>query len=106
MTPIKLAQEIEERYRQYLKTTFYFRDPALRTSFQEPLRSGCLSKEPYLEATPIFKRGSTPRELFASLLKSEPQQGLLKAVQGVRALYIHQERYIRGVFRHHNVLLA
>ena len=106
MTPIKLAQEIEERYRRYLKTTFYFRDPALRTSFEDALRSGCLSKGPYLEATPIFKRGSTPRELFASLLKSEPEQGLLKAVQGDRPLYIHQEKSIRGVFADHNVVVA
>ena len=26
MNPIELAREIEERYRRYLKTTFYFRD--------------------------------------------------------------------------------
>jgi len=106
MTPIKLAQEIEERYRRYLKTTFYFRDPALRTSFEDALRSGCLSKGPYLEATPIFKRGSTPRELFSSLLKSQPEQSLLKAVQGDRPLYIHQEQSIRGVFTDHNVVVA
>ena len=72
MNPIELAQEIEERYRRYLKTTFYFRDPALRASFEDALRSGCLSKGPYLEATPIFKRGSSPRELFTSLLESQP----------------------------------
>jgi hypothetical protein len=106
MNPIKLAQEIEERYRGYLKTTFYFRDPALRTSFEDALRSGCLSKGPYLEATPIFKRGSTPRELFTTLLKSEPEQEFLKAVQCERPLYVHQEKSIQSVFADHNVVVA
>jgi hypothetical protein len=33
MNQIELAREIEERYRRYLKTTFYFKDPDLRASF-------------------------------------------------------------------------
>ena len=40
MNPITLAQQIEERYRRYLKTTFYFKDPVLRASFEEALQSG------------------------------------------------------------------
>ena len=60
MNPVELAQEIEERYRRYLKTTFYFKDRELRTSFEEALNSGHLRKGPYLEATPVFKRGQTP----------------------------------------------
>ena len=65
-----LSKQIEERYLQYLKTTFYFADPALRASFAEALKSGGLSKGPYLEATPVFRRGQTPRSLFANLLNS------------------------------------
>ena len=38
MNPITLAQQIEERYRRYLKTTFYFKDPVLRASFEEALQ--------------------------------------------------------------------
>ena len=68
MNPIDLAREIEERYRRYLKTTFYFKDPDLRASFEEALNSGHLSKGPFLEATPVFKRSQTPRILFQSLL--------------------------------------
>ena len=40
MNPIELARQIEERYRRYLKTTFYFKDPELRRSFEQALDSG------------------------------------------------------------------
>ena len=106
MNTIKLAQEIEERYRRYLKTTFYFRDPVLRASFEDALRSGCLSKGPYLEATPIFKRGSQTCHLFEDLLAAKPEEGFLRAVKGERRLYIHQEESIRCVFKGHNVVVA
>lgn len=107
MNPINLAKEIEDRYRRYLKTTFYFRDPVLRASFENALQSGRgLSKGPFLEATPIFKRGSAPQSLFPSVLGSQPEPGFLKAVHGERPLYIHQEKSIRGVFADRNVVVA
>lgn len=106
MNAIDLAHEIEERYRRYLKTTFYFKDPDLRASFEEALKSGHLSKGPFLEATPVFKRGQTPRALFQSLLGDQPDEAFLKAVQGERALYQHQERAIKSVFNGGNVIVA
>lgn len=106
MNPLKLAQEIEDRYRRYLRTTFYFRDATLRGSFEEALRSGRLSKGPFLEATPIFQRGSAPQTLFPSILGSVPEPGFLKAVDGERPLYVHQEKSIRSVFAERNVVVA
>ena len=106
MNPLQLAHEIEVRYRRYLKTTFYFRDPQLRKSFEEALDSGRLSKGPYLEATPVFKRGNTPRDLFNDLLGSQTDEGFLEAVQGDRSLYRHQEESIRHVADGYNVVLA
>jgi superfamily II DNA/RNA helicase len=106
MNPIELASQIEERYRRYLKTTFYFKDPELRRSFEQALDSGHLSKGPYLEATPVFKRGQTPRGLFGDLLGLQPDKGFLKAVQGDRPLYQHQEEAIRKAFEERNVVVA
>jgi len=106
MNPIELAREIEERYQRYLKTTFYFKDRVLRDSFKDALTSGHLSKGPFLEATPVFKRGQTPRSMFPDLLGSQPDEGLLEAVQGRRPLYKHQEEAIRRVFNGHNVVVA
>src|SRR4030065_714645 len=106
MDLIGLSKKVEERYRRYLKTTFYFRDPVLRASFEEALKSGHLSKGPYLEATPVFRREQTPRVLFPSLLGSQPDNGFLEAVQGNRPLYTHKEQAIQRVFREHNVVVA
>jgi len=106
MNPIELAERIEERYRRYLHTTFYFKDPELRKSFEESLNSRRLSKGPFLEATPIFKRGRSPRALFHDLLKHAPDEGFLQALRGDRPLYIHQEQAIQKVFGGHNVVIA
>lgn len=106
MNLIQLASEIEQRYRRYLKTTFYFKDPELRGSFAQALDSGHLSKGPYLEATPVFKPGQTPRELFQSLPGFQSDERFLKAVQGDRPLYQHQEEAIRKVFEGRNVVVA
>ena len=106
MDTIELAKLVEERYRRYLKTTFYFRDKELRTSFEEALQSGHLSRGPYLEATPVFKRGRSPRTLFTELLKSQPDEGFLKAIESERQLYKHQEDAIQGVFHEDNVIVA
>jgi len=106
MNPIELAHEIEKKYRRYLKTTFYFKDPDLRASFEDALNSGHLSKGPFLEATAVFKRGQTPRTLFQSLLGFQPDEGFLKAVQGDRPLYQHQKESIQRAFEGSNVVVA
>lgn len=106
MDMIALSNLIEERYRRYLKTTFYFKDPDFRASFEEALKSGYLAKGPYIEATPIFKRGQTPRTLFPSLLGFQPDNGFLGALYCDRPLYQHQELAIKEVFSQSNIVVA
>lgn len=106
MNPIALSQEIEKRYRRYLQTTFYFKDPVLRKSFAEALNAGHLSKGPYLEATPTFKRGVAPSQLFEELLHHQVDPGMLAALHGDRPLYQHQELAIRSVLQGRNVVVA
>jgi len=107
MDLVNLAKQVEERYERYLATTFYFKDPILRKSFQEALSSGHLSKGPYLEATPVFKRGRTTHELFGELLTNPPDEGFLKAMLGDRPLYLHQEEAIgRASGEARNVVVA
>ncbi|MDI6769908.1 MAG: DEAD/DEAH box helicase [Anaerolineales bacterium] len=106
MNPIELASSIEERYQRYLKTTFYFRDPVLRDSFEQAMRDvGQLSKGPYLEATPVFKCGLTARTLFQNLLGYSPHEGFLNSLYS-GALYQHQEEAIQRVFEGQNVVVA
>ena len=105
-TPYALSLEVERRYRDYLTTMFYFRDPALRRSFAAALESGGLSKGPYLEATPIFRQGATTGQLFQELLREEPEEALLRALHADRHLYAHQEQAIRHADRGANVVVA
>jgi len=104
MNPIELAQTIDDNYRRYLQTTFYFKDRELRESFEKALKSGRLSKGPYLEATPTFKRTQTTRDLFPELLGFQPDEGFLKAMD--KHLYSHQEEAIRRVNQGRNVVVA
>jgi len=106
LDPISLAKTIEERYKNYLKTTFFFKDPLLRKSFEEALNTGHLCKGPYLEATPPFKKGQTPRTFFPSLLGTQPDEGFLDAVHGDRSLYHHQEEAISKVWAGKNIVAA
>jgi hypothetical protein len=106
MDPIALSEEVEKRYRRFLETTFFFKDPGLRAAFSKALETGRLSKGPYLEATPVFMQGQTPRCLFEELLGRPVEAGFLKALHGDRPLYQHQEAAIRAAAAGHNVLVA
>jgi len=103
---IGLAAEIEERYRRYLRTTFYFRDPELRASFHRALEQGRLAKGPYLEATPAYRRGRPPDELFPEIIGRTLELGFLAALDGARRLYRHQEEAIRRVAAGRNIVVA
>ena len=46
--PLQMAREIQDRYHGYLKTSFYFRDPELRRSFETGLERGQLVNGPFL----------------------------------------------------------
>lgn len=105
MEAIDLARCLEERYRSYLKTLFYFRDPDLRRSFEDALGQGRIARGPYLEATPVFRRGLRPRELLAEL-GIAADQGFLRALEADRPLYRHQEVAIRAVLARQNVVVA
>ena len=50
---------IRGRYESYLKTSFYFRDPDLRASFDSALQSYELLKGPFPEARREFRTGAT-----------------------------------------------
>lgn len=107
MDPIKLSKLIEDRYRRYLKTTFYFRDPVLRSSFEKQLESGLLRKGPYLEATPVFKRKTTPASLLREILGPKIDEGFLQSLcVETPSLYVHQELAIRKVSNGRNVIVA
>src|SRR5271166_2280221 len=103
---VELAREIEERYRRYLRTTFYLRDPELRNSFDQALQEGRLSKGPYIEVTPAYRRGSPPQTLFPRILGNDVDAKVLSAVDGDRPLYAHQQEAIQRVTGGRNIVVA
>lgn len=88
---------IKQRYENYLKTMFYFKEPQLRESFEKALREeGSLLKGPFPESNSEFKKGILARELAKELF-GEKGNELLPALVDSH-LYLHQERAIRSSF--------
>jgi hypothetical protein len=106
MNHIELAKEIEDRYRRYLRTTFYIKDPELRNSFRSALERGGIAKGPYLEASPPYRRGLSPELLFPEVLGESVDPAFLRALNGDRALYQHQEVAVSRVTAGRNTLVA
>jgi len=106
MGEVTLAQEIADAYRRYLEATFHFKDPELRASFSQALERSYLVKGPYLEATPRFKRGATPRALFQQLLGKPMPDAIIRSLHGDRPLYKHQEQAISQASAGKNVVVA
>ncbi len=90
-------ERIRQRYENYLKTSFFFKEPRLRTSFEDALREEeGLLKGPYPESHRGFKRGMHARTLAGECFPSGAE-GLLPALLDDRdRLYTHQERAIRA----------
>ena len=98
--------KIGQRYESYLKTSFFFKDPDLRGSFEAALqREQTLLKGPYPEADRNFRKGSTAE----ALAKESFPEAAADVVPALIAspLYVHQERAIRAVHgRELNIVVA
>ena len=98
--------KIRQRYENYLKTSFYFKDPDLRESFQSALQEeGTLLNGPFSELARGFKQGLNARALAQKCFPRQ-SEGLLPALID-RPLYIHQERAVRATHQgQQNIVVA
>lgn len=103
---LDLARALEDSYRQYLATTFYFRDPEFRQSFTTALAAGNVMKGPYIEATPVFQRTSSLTQLVTEVTDIRLDKGFRSAIEADRPLYRHQELAIRRLLAGENVVVA
>ncbi len=88
-------ERIRERYENYLKTSFFFREPCLRVSFEEALHEeGSLLKGPFPEPHRGFAREMNARALAAECFPAGPGELLPALID--KCLYTHQERAIRA----------
>lgn len=104
--PVEACREIAERYRRYLRTMFYFRDPDLRASFERALNGWELARGPYLEATPVYRKGRSASKVLAEILGAELDAGFARAAVGDRPLFSHQEEAICRLAAGRNVVVA
>lgn len=107
--PIDIQQwpkRIRQRYENYLKTSFFFKDRELRASFQDALKKeGNLLKGPYPEPARGFMTGAWARALARECFPNRSDD-LLPALFD-RPLYVHQERAVRAMhFENQNVVVA
>ena len=100
------TETIRRRYENYLKTSFHFKDPHLRESFQVALQQeGNLMNGPFPEPARNFLPGKKAQALA---LECFPRNGkeLLPALID-RSLYKHQEQAIRSVhLAQQNIVVA
>ena len=88
--------KIRQRYESYLKTSFFFKDPGLRASFQTALQEeASLLKGTYPEPSRSFRRGLYARDLARECFPRAATDLLPALIDP--PLYVHQERAIRAV---------
>lgn len=100
------TDSIGDSYRSYLRTSFYFRDKALRESFEEALQSeGALIKGPFPESAYDFAKGGRAMDIAAEFFADGAESLAPALLDG--ELYSHQERAIKSVFgEDKNVVVA
>lgn len=109
LDPIKATEAIQEKYLDYLETTFALNDLKLHQQLVAELnKPGRFVKGPILEATPPFETGSTLREIIEEgVLSSEFAKLGADELPLERELYIHQEMAIRKlVLDRRNIIIA
>lgn len=99
-------EKVRHRYENYLKTTFFFRQSNLRSSFEKSLREeGKLLKGPFPEPNRGFTKGNYARAIAAECFpdcNADLNPALIN-----RRLYKHQERAIRAThIEERNVVVA
>ena len=99
-------EKVRQRYESYLRTSFFFRTPALRQSFQDALRrEGELLKGPFAEPGRVFGRGATGQVIARECLAGDCISLCPALLDG--PLYAHQERAIRTtVEERRNIVVA
>ena len=102
----KWPERVRQRYENYLKTSFFFKESDLRHSFEKALREeGRLLKGPFPEPHRGFTKGNHARDIAAECFP-DCNSDLIPALIN-RRLYEHQELAIRAThIKERNVVVA
>lgn len=99
-------EKIRQRYENYLRTSFFFKDPKLRDSFQSALREEeRLLKGPFPEQPQSFETVLKAKELARECFPGAVEDLIPALIE--RPLYMHQEHAIRAVhLGNQNIVVA
>ena len=108
LDPAKLTANLIDDYSSYLSSRFFFKDAHLREQFSSLLANERrLFGGPFLELTPPFKPGDTPRALVKRGVLDETLLRLPdEALYPDRTLYLHQQRAIEKIQSGRNIIVA
>lgn len=106
MNTLETALHVSAQYHRYLQSTMRFRDADFAESFAEKMSDAPLTHGPLLEGTPVFRRGASLRQIVTSLPQLAPDEAFLRALEGDRSLYRHQEEAVRRVTAGRNAVVA
>ena len=105
LNPIERSQYIENKYKEYLKSSFEFGTSHLQKLFIEQLEKEKLFKGPYVDLNFPFQRGKNLESLIEEGLVCK----LFKRLDDVnftRSLYSHQEEAIRTIGKGHSAIIT
>ncbi len=98
-------ERIQQRYENYLKTSFFFKEPELRDSFQAALQEeGNLLKGPFDESARGFETALDARKLAGECFQDNVDDLFPALIDD--PLYLHQEQAIRATQGGQNIVVA
>lgn len=105
LNPIERSQYINNKYKEYLKSSFEFGKSHLQKLFVEQLEKEELFKGPYVDLSFPFQRGKNLDSLIEEgvVCKSFKR---LDDINFTRPLYSHQEESIRIIGKGHSAIIT
>lgn len=105
LNPIEKSKYINEKYKDYLRSSFQFGNSKLQKLFEEQLKQENLFKGPYVDLNMPFQRGKSINELMAEgvVYKSFSKLG---EINFKRPLYSHQEESIRRIGKGRSAIIT
>ena len=105
---LEAANSIRNSYLEYLLSAFDFSDDSISEEFRESLSTRFdLSKGPFVQATPPYKRSKSLRELAVDgVISSEFSSNSSLVPNSERPLYHHQVEAIKRIAEGRNIIVA
>ncbi len=105
LNPIEKSEYINERYKEYLKSSFKFGKSNLQNLFVEQLDREKLFKGPYVDMSFPFQRGKNLETLIDEGVVCKSFRRL-EDIDIIRPLYSHQEEAIRLIGRGRSAIIT